>query len=93
MWEGKDRYIFIEENPDPDKSPEIVVVLKLFYGWYYDRAAEPKEISDAYAKARNDGTGKEAQHITMEINNINTYSVSFLVFSHNSYFSFFYSIC
>lgn len=71
LWEGKDRYIFIEENSDPNKSPEIVVVLKLFYGWYYDRAAESKEISDAYAKARNDGTGKEAQHITMEINDIN----------------------
>lgn len=71
LWEGKDRYVFIEENPDPEKEPEIVVVLKLFYGWYYDRAAEPKEISEAYAKARNDGTSKEAQHISMEINDIN----------------------
>lgn len=70
LWEGKDRYVFIEENPDPEKAPEIVVVLKLFYGWYYDRAAEPTEMAEAYSKARNDGTSREAQHITMEVNDI-----------------------
>lgn len=70
LWEGKDRYVFIEENPDPEKEPQIVEVLKLYYGWYYDRAAESKEISEEFVKARNNGTSREAQHIVMEVNDI-----------------------
>lgn len=70
LWEGKDRYIFIEENPLNPQEIQLVVVLKLFYGWYYDRAVEPEEVSNAYAKARNDGTAKKAQQIAMNISNI-----------------------
>lgn len=71
LWEGKDRYVFIEENPDPDKDPQIVIVLKLYYGWYYDRAAESVDVTEQYAKARNNGTSKEAQHIPISVNDIN----------------------
>ena len=39
IWEAKDRYVFFEQNNEED--PELVVVLKTYYGWYLDRAAEP----------------------------------------------------
>ena len=37
IWEGKDRFVFIE--PGENNETEIVILLKDFYGWYYDRVA------------------------------------------------------
>lgn len=69
LWEGKDRYVFFENNPETDE-PEIVVVLKTFYGWYYDRAAEPLTYADLEPRSRNDATSREAEHIKIQINDI-----------------------
>lgn len=69
LWEAKDRYVFFEQNQDTKES-QIVVVLKMFYGWYYDRASEPLTYKDLEPRTRNDATSKEAQHIYFTINNI-----------------------
>ena len=45
IWESKDRYVFFEQNDE--NEPEIVVVLKEYYGWYLDRAAEPSSYNDS----------------------------------------------
>lgn len=66
IWEAKDRIIFFEE-PQNDKNPELFVVLKNFYGWYYDRAAESDFYSDKGTRDRNDTTPKNAEHIPYAI--------------------------
>ena len=44
IWEGKDRFVFFENAAD-DENPQFVIVLKEYYDWYYDRAAEPADYS------------------------------------------------
>ena len=61
IWEGKDRFVFFENNGE-DRN-EIVILLKEFYGWYYDRAAEPEEYSEIAKRSINDATTKKAEHI------------------------------
>lgn len=76
IWEGKDRIIFFEE-PQNDKNPELFVVLKNFYGWYYDRAAEDSFYSDKEKRTRNNTTPKSAEHIPYRIEknpDYNTYN-------------------
>lgn len=69
IWEGKDRYVFIEESDD-DENPEIVIVLKEFYGWYLDRAAEDDNKKEIEKRTRNDATHKDAEHIKYSVGNI-----------------------
>ena len=70
LWEGKDRYVFLEssesdekDNPYSGDSCEIVIVLKEYYGWYYDRAAESKIHSLEEKRIANAATHKDAEHI------------------------------
>ena len=63
IWEGKDRYIFIEEMEE-----EVVVVLKEYYGWYLDRAAESLEKSEKYPRSLNAATHKTPEHVKIELN-------------------------
>lgn len=69
IWEGKDRFVFFENQPDSE-SPEIVIILKTYYGWYYDRAAEPSEYKNKEPRTRNNATYRNAEHITFELNPI-----------------------
>lgn len=69
LWEGKDRYVFFEENEET-LEPQIVIILKTFYGWYYDRAAEPLSYADLEPRDRNDSNAREAEHIKLEVNDI-----------------------
>ena len=64
IWEAKDRYIFFEEKEDED--PELVVLLKTYYGWYLDRAAEPEAYSDDEARSRNAATARKANSIKIQ---------------------------
>ena len=41
-WIRSDRIIFLED------SNNISVILKEYYGWYYDRTVEPEEFSDVH---------------------------------------------
>lgn len=68
IWESKDRYIFFEQNDELE--PEIVIVLKEYYGWYLDRAAEPADYSKKEARSRSIPTPRNAEHI--RIKNIQT---------------------
>ena len=67
IWEGKDRFIFFENAAD-DKNPELVIILKTYYGWYYDRAAEPVTYSELEPRTRNTATHKDPEVIPYTIN-------------------------
>ena len=81
IWEGKDRFVFIE--PSIEKSEkgsivgeeekeriELVILLKDFYGWYYDRVAEPSKYSDEYPRSRNSATTRNAEHVYLDVQQI-----------------------
>ncbi len=68
IWESKDRYIFFEQNDE--NEPELVVILKTYYGWYLNRAAEPAEYSKKESRVRNTANARNAEHI--KIQNIDT---------------------
>ena len=61
IWESKDRYVFFEQNDQED--PQLVVILKTYYGWYLNRAAEPEEYSKKEARVRNTANARNAEHI------------------------------
>ncbi|MEE0885796.1 MAG: hypothetical protein UIB61_02720 [Treponema sp.] len=54
IWTGKDRIIFFGGND------EISIILKEYYGWYYDRAVEPDDFSNIQERKRNAATQKLA---------------------------------
>lgn len=62
IWQGNDRIIFL------GGEDEISIILKEFYGWYYDRAVEPESFSKIKSRSRNSASSKNAQD----------YKVSFL---------------
>ena len=67
IWEAKDRYVFFEQNDE--NQPQIVVVLKTYYGWYLNRAAEPAEYNEKEPRVRNTANVRNAEHIYIQ--NIN----------------------
>ena len=67
IWESKDRYVFFEQNDQED--PQLVVILKTYYGWYLNRAAEPEDYSKKEARVRSTANARNAEHIY--IKNIN----------------------
>lgn len=78
IWEGKDRFVFFENATD-DENPELVIVLKEYYGWYYDRAAEPESYSELEKRTRNAATHKDAEHIPYSVNKLsveNTFEIN-----------------
>ena len=68
IWESKDLYVFFEQNDEDE--PQLVVVLKEYYGWYYDRAAEPASYNEKESRTRNIPTSRNAEHIYIQ--NIDT---------------------
>ena len=84
IWEGKDRFVFIEPVNTPsekgavvgehvaleDTKIEIVILLKDYYGWYYDRVVEPTKYSKSYPRTRNSATTRNAEHVYLEVNQI-----------------------
>ena len=69
IWEGKDRFVFFENAAD-DENPELVVVLKEYYGWYYDRAAEPKAYNEIEPRTPNAATHKDPEVIEYTISSL-----------------------
>ncbi len=65
IWEGKDRFVFFEKSQSP--NPQIVILLKEYYGWYYDRAAEPAEYNQKEPRIRNSATTRQAENIYFEV--------------------------
>ena len=68
IWKGDDRYIFIgEEN-------QFAVILKEYYGWYYDRVVEPEEFSEISERKRNLATQKNAHHYSVDFSKVTEYA-------------------
>lgn len=80
IWEGKDRIVFFEEigadgalsgeGAASGSEAQIVVLLKEYYGWYYDRAVEPEEYGEKEPRTRNSGTTKKAQQVYFDVKNL-----------------------
>lgn len=67
IWSGNDRMIFFGgEN-------EISIILKEYYGWYYDRAVEPERFNEIQKRNRNIATQKNGY----------AYSVNFVRIAEN----------
>ena len=69
IWEGKDRFVFFEQSQD-NQTPQITIVLKAFYGWYYDRAAEPQSYAEKEKRVINDATTKKAEQVYFAVKQI-----------------------
>ena len=76
IWEGKDRFVFFESAAD-DENPEFVIILKEYYGWYYDRAAEPLDYSKVEARSPNAATHKEPEVIPFTIKSLENITDAF----------------
>lgn len=65
IWEGKDRFVFFEETQD--NQPQIVILLKEYYGWYYDRVVEPADYAKKEPRLRNTATTRNAEQVYIDI--------------------------
>jgi hypothetical protein len=64
LWEGSDRLVCFNPAAVETSSGNtyLTVVLKTFYGWYYDRTAEPVSFGTT-PRTINDTTARNAEHI------------------------------
>lgn len=74
IWEGKDRFVFFEENFQ-NQNNELVVVLKEYYGWYFDRAAENENYSKEFKRANNAATYHDVERINFSTKNISSKNI------------------
>ncbi len=67
IWEGSDRYVFFTDqiNEKGKNISYLTILLKTFYGWYIDRAAEPSTY-EKEIRTVNDTTAENALHIKIE---------------------------
>ncbi len=77
LWKGQDRYILFDggENSDNSASSQesekaLTLVLKEYYGWYYDRAAESPEEKDSFERKANAAQSSAAEEITVKYRNL-----------------------
>lgn len=66
IWEGKDRFVFFEQEPE-SRNPELVLLLKDYYGFHIDRTAEPRAFASKEPRVRNAGTSKDSVIVTFDI--------------------------
>lgn len=79
IWEGKDRIVFFEETDD-SSDLQAVILLKEYYGWYYDRAVEPEKYEEMAPRSRNSATTKKAQQIYLDVKNLKEKEGQFTAF-------------
>ncbi len=85
IWEGRDRFVFFE-NASDDENPFFSIILRNYYGWYYDRAAEPLSTSEVQARTPNAATHKEPEIIPYKIteqDNVFQITTNFTKHSHD----------
>ena len=64
IWQGSDRLVmFSNQN-------EFALVLRVFYQWYNDRAAEPASFSELKSRDKNDTTTSPAEDIQIQYTTI-----------------------
>ncbi len=84
IWEGRDRFVFFENAAD-DENPFFIIVLKTYYGWYYDRAAEPLDVSDVQARTPNAATHKDPEVIPYKLTELgDAFQITTTYSKHNS---------
>ncbi len=87
IWEGKDRFVFFENAAD-DENPQFVIVLKEYYDWYYDRAAEPADYSKKEPRSLNSATHKNPEIIPFELKQIDNITDAYqLTVTYSKHFS------
>lgn len=65
IWQGSDRLLLFS-----DENSEFACVLRVFYQWYDDRAAEPSQYAQLSSRQKNDTTAVESQHIEISYRTI-----------------------
>jgi hypothetical protein len=69
IWQGSDRYVFFVSPAAASSAlippSDLVVILKTYYGWFYDRAAEPASYAADTRRFCCTATTKEAEHLTV----------------------------
>ena len=60
IWQGSDRLVMFSNES------EFALVLRVFYQWYNDRAAEPVSFSELKSRDRNDTTKSPAEDIQVQ---------------------------
>lgn len=63
IWRGNDRCVFFMQG----KKNNIAIVLETYYGWFFDRAAEPENFSKKSGRFLCTATTKEAEHISAAV--------------------------
>lgn len=69
IWQGNDRLILFEEN-DVEEKFDFAVVLRIFYRWYDDRAAESSSFSELKIRDKNDTEARSPENISIRCNTI-----------------------
>lgn len=98
IWKGYDRYIFLGDEE------QIAIILKEYYGWYYDRVCEPESFSSISKRKRNLATKKNACEIkakyteiqgiqnlwelTLQIDKKTSFSIPIVVYDNKIYLNF-----
>ena len=71
LWRGSDRYIYFDGGENAvDTSFPLSIVLKEYYGWYYDRAAEPSSVSSERSREKNAAQSSSAEQIFVTYENL-----------------------
>ena len=69
IWTGGDRYVFFVPENTAEKAAvkptDIALILKTYYGWFYDRAAEPEAFTSQSERFLCTATTKEAERLTV----------------------------
>ena len=61
VWQGKDRLVLFGKDGN-----EFAAVLRVFYAWYNDRAAEPASYAEYSTRDRNNTTSRKAEQIEIK---------------------------
>lgn len=69
IWQGSDRFLLFTPANDNGTKPDVSLMLKTLYDWYYDRCAEPECFSE-YPRDLNSVTGKESVKLSADFSKI-----------------------
>ena len=74
IWTGGDRYVFFVPENTAEKTAvkptDIALILKTYYGWFYDRTAEPEDWASSPERFLCTATTKEAERLTVTAENL-----------------------
>ncbi|MBQ9238480.1 MAG: hypothetical protein IJ191_04085 [Treponema sp.] len=66
IWDGTDRLVYFPAAHTASALDSVpAVVLKTYYGWYYDRAAEPESFAEHTERVRSIPTPRSAERLSV----------------------------